>query len=191
VVVTEFFSYQCAHCAAFAPSFAAWVKALPADVRVERVPVSLGRPAWEPAGRAYLALVAMNSVEKVDAALFAAIHQQGVRLDTEAQITGWLGKQGIDTGAFTGMYRSFGIDAQYRSSDGKARALRVDGTPTLVIDGRYRIAIEDIGAGREQHYRTQLAVANELIAKARQQRAPAASKAGKAATRQAINLSAS
>ncbi len=185
VVVTEYFSYQCPHCALFAPTFDAWVKSLPPDVRVERVPVALGRPIWEAAARTYLVLMAMNSVEKVDAALFAAIHQQGVRMDTEAQIAAWMGKQGIDAGKFSAVYRSFSIDVQYRAADAKARNHRVGGIPTLVVDGRYRVAIGDIGAGREQHFRKQLAVVNELIAMAQRQHVPAkpGAGAGKPATR--------
>ncbi len=49
VVVTEYFSYMCPHCASFAPTFSAWTKTQPADVRVERVAISLGHARWEPA----------------------------------------------------------------------------------------------------------------------------------------------
>lgn len=174
ILVTEFFSYQCPHCAMFARPLATWAKTLPTDVRVERMPISLGRPAWEPVARAYLALQAMNSVAKVDEALFAAIHGQGMRFDTEAAITAWLGSHGVDAKAFTAMYHSFGVDAQVHGAETKARDLRVPSVPTLVIDGRYLIAIEDTGATREQHFREQLAVATELIARARQQHKPGA-----------------
>jgi thiol:disulfide interchange protein DsbA len=174
VVVTEFFSYQCPHCAAFAPNYAAWVKSLPADVQVERVPVSIGHPTWQPAARTYHALVAMNALAKVDDALFAAIHREGVRLDTEQQITRWLGTRGIDVKAFTAMYRSFSVDSQFKAGDARARDLRVPGIPALVIDGRYLMAISDRSTGRDAHFRAQLAVANELIARARQQRAAGA-----------------
>lgn len=171
VVVTEYFSYKCPHCAMFAPTFEAWVKTLPPDVRVERVAVSLGHASWEPAARAYLVLQSMNAVQKVDAALFAAIHQQGLRMEDPAQIGGWLGKQGMDAAAFAKLYGSSSIDMQYRAADAKARNNRVGGIPTLVIDGRYRVPIEDIGQGREQHFRKQLAMVDVLIGMARKQRA--------------------
>ncbi len=185
VVVTEYFSYKCPHCALFAPTFDAWVKTLPRDVRVERVPVALGYASWEPAARTYLVLVSMNAVEKVDAALFAAIHQQGMRMENVAEIAPWLGGQGLDARAFAAAYGSSSIDLQYRAAGAKARNHRVGGIPTLVIDGRYRVAIEDIGVGREQHFRKQLAVVNELIAMARKLRAAAKPDPGKAAAKQA------
>jgi protein dithiol oxidoreductase (disulfide-forming) len=183
VVVTEYFSWKCPHCALFAPTFDAWVKALPPDVRVERVAVALGRATWEPAARAHLVLMSMNAVQKVDAALFAAIHQQGMQMEHPAEIGGWLGKQGVDATAFMKMYSSSGIDMQYRAADAKARNHRVGGIPTLVIDGRYRVAIEDIGQGREPHFRKQLAMVNELIGMARKLRVPAKPVAGSPASK--------
>lgn len=170
IVVTEYFSYYCSHCANFAPYFDAWKKSLPADVHVERLPISLGRASWVPVARTFLALQAMNSVERVDAALFTAINHQGVRMDSEAAITAWLVGRGIDGKAFAAMYRSFGVDTQQRNAETRAREAGVGSTPSLVIDGRYMMVIGDAGEQRAQHYRAQLAVANELISRARQQR---------------------
>jgi protein dithiol oxidoreductase (disulfide-forming) len=165
VVVTEFFSYQCPHCAAFARPFSAWVKSLPTDVRVERMAVSIGHPQWVAAARAYPALLAMIALDKVDDAIFQAIHQQGVRLDTEAQWTSWLTSRGIDAEAFSTTYRSFGVDSQFRNAEARSRAARIPSIPTLVIDGRFLIAIADNG-----DFKSQLAMAAELIARVRQQR---------------------
>ena len=39
IELIEFFWYSCPHCNAFEPQFAAWVKAAPKDVVVQRVPV--------------------------------------------------------------------------------------------------------------------------------------------------------
>jgi len=169
IVVSEYFSYMCPHCASFAPTLAAWTKTLPADVKIERVAISLGHGPWEPAARAYPVLVAMNAVSKVEDALWAAIHQQGAQLYTEAALADWMGKHGVDAKSFASQYHSFAIDMQERSAESRARANRVGSTPTLIIDGRYRIEIEDIGPGREAHYRAQLAVVDQLIAMARQQ----------------------
>jgi thiol:disulfide interchange protein DsbA len=169
IVVTEFFSYYCPHCASFARPFEAWKRTLPADVRVERVPATLGHAQWVPVQRAYLALAAMGVIDKVDDAIFQAIHQQGVRMDSEQAIAAWLATRGVDAKAFSNMYRSFGIDSQQRTVENRTRILRLPGVPTLVIDGRYMMSIVD------GDYRPQLAVAEELIKRQRQQRAAAAS----------------
>ena len=44
IEVIDFFAYTCAHCQRLAPLLENWMKKLPADVSVRRVPV-----AWEPA----------------------------------------------------------------------------------------------------------------------------------------------
>jgi thiol:disulfide interchange protein DsbA len=169
VVVTEYFSYMCPHCAAFAPTFTAWARMQPKDVKVERVAISLGHRPWEPAARAYPVLLAMNAVDKVEDALWASIHQQGAQLYTEAAIADWMGKHGVDAKSFSSQYKSFAVDMQQRTAESRARANRVGSTPTLVVDGRYRIQIGEAPVGREAHFRAQLAVVDQLIALARQQ----------------------
>lgn len=165
VVVTEFFSYQCPHCYSFAKPFAAWQRKLPADVIVERVPVSFGRPQWEPAARAYLTLAQMKVLPKTDDALFDAIHRQGIRLDTDAAVIRWAGTQGIDGKDFEAQYRSFGVATQMKSADLKSRNFQIPSIPAVVVDGRYLVSIVDNGS-----FNSQLAVVDELIDRARKEK---------------------
>jgi hypothetical protein len=75
----------------------------------------------------------------------------------------------VDTKAFTSMYRAFGTDSVYRAAQARTRDARIPSIPALLIDGRYIVAIEDMGGGgRDAHFREQLAVVNELIGRARQ-----------------------
>jgi protein dithiol oxidoreductase (disulfide-forming) len=166
LVVTEFFSYQCPHCFAFAKPFATWTRTLPTDVLIERVPVSFGRPTWEPAARAYLTLVSMKAIGKVDDAIFEAIHRQGIRLESEQAMAAWLATRGVDAKAFTAQYESFGIDTQLKSADLKSRSHQIPSIPAIVIDGRYLVALEDNGG-----FQAQLAVVSELINRVRKERA--------------------
>ncbi len=165
VVITEFFSYQCPHCYAFSKPFANWTRNLPADVLVERVPVVFGRPTWEPVARAYLVLNSMKALDKVDDALFEAIHRKGLHLDTEQALFSWIATTGIDARTFAAQYHSFGIDTLFKGSEMRTRAHQIPGVPTLVIDGRYLKTIEENG-----DYQGQLAVVNELIARARKEK---------------------
>jgi thiol:disulfide interchange protein DsbA len=165
VVVTEFFSYQCPHCYSFAQPFAAWARKVAPDVLVERVPVALGRPSWEPAARAYLAFASMQLLPRMDDATFDAIHRQGMRLDSEQALVQWVGTQRIDAKEFAALYRSFGLQAQWKVADARARAHQIPSIPAIVIDGRYLVAIEDNGG-----FQAQLAVVDELIARARREK---------------------
>jgi len=165
IVVTEFFSYQCPHCFRFAKPYEAWAAKLPSDVKSERVAVSIGHEAWVPAAQAFFALSAMKKVPAIDDALFGAIHRQQLRLDTEAALTDWVRRQGVDPAAFTQAYGSFSVKLNMKRADDLSRSYRLPSVPTLAIDGRYLVPISDDG-----NFNDQLDIVNALIAQARQAR---------------------
>lgn len=162
IVVTEFFSYQCSHCYAFNPYVTSWAKKLPADVVFERVPVSLGRTAWQPVSQAFYALQAMGKLEQVDTSIFSAIHTQRTSLYDEASITSFLAKQGINEADFTAAYNSFGVKSSVASAELKMKNYKVQGTPTLVVNGKYIV-----NADGSKDYNDLLGRADRVIAKAR------------------------
>lgn len=166
IVVTEFFSYQCPHCNSFARPFTSWSGKLPADVRAERVAVSIGHSSWEPMARAFYALEAMKVTAKVDEALFTAIHRQGAKLVTESSIADWLGKHGVSRSEFTKFYGSFSVQLKTKRADELSRAHRIPSVPSLVIDGRYMVTTVDDGT-----FDDQLKVADHLVEKVRRERA--------------------
>jgi len=160
IVVTEFFSYQCPHCYQFFPVVSAWAAKQPSDVTFERIPVSFGRPSWASIGQTYYALLAMDKLDpKLDGAIFSAIHVQNLKLDDVSSITDWLGKQGINKQEFASVYNSFGVMNKMRSADQAVPAYGVDGVPTLIVDGKYKV----LGSDHEK----QLLVASELISMVR------------------------
>lgn len=165
IVVTEFFSYQCPHCYAFHPAWKAWARTLPEDVVLERQAVAIGRPQWEPTARAFYALDAMNEIDALDDALFAAIHVDGIALLDEASLTAWVSKQGIGGAEFVEMYGGFGIGTRVARAERLARDVRIPGVPTLLIDGRY---VVPIAANRP--FDVQLELVDRLIDAARAQR---------------------
>ena len=73
IEVIEFFWYSCPHCNAFEPRFANWVKALPKDVEVKRVPVRF-RDDFEPQQRMFYVLEALDKIDTLHHKLFQAIH---------------------------------------------------------------------------------------------------------------------
>ena len=162
IVVTEFFSYQCPHCAAFEPYLQHWLSELPDDVAFERVAVSFGREAWTPAARAFYTLKAMGESQALHAAIFRAIHAEGERFGDKGAIVSWMQGQGIDARAFSGTYDSFGIDAALRQAEQQTAAYKVTSIPGLAIDGRYRVRLLDNGT-----FERQLKSVNDLIESAR------------------------
>jgi protein dithiol oxidoreductase (disulfide-forming) len=166
VVVTEFFSYGCPHCASFSPALTRWVGALPSDVAFERVAVVLGREPWRGPAKLFYALQSIGKVDALDAAIFNAIHREQKDLFTDAAIIDWVEDQGVDRAQFTAAFNSFGMRSFVARGDQVATAHRVSGVPTLVVDGRYMLEVRDDGV-----FIGQLAVADQLIAMARAARA--------------------
>jgi thiol:disulfide interchange protein DsbA len=136
VVVMEFFWYDCPHCAEFEPTLEAWARQLPPYVVLERVPVMWGA-RFVPQQRLYYALLALGKVGALQARVFAAIHQQGIKLETPEQMADWLQKQGVPRQQFLNAYNSFSVQMQARRAAELTTAYQIQGVPSLAVQGRY------------------------------------------------------
>lgn len=159
IEVIQFFSYGCPHCADLHGRVTAWTASLPADVVYTPVPVGFGRQAWVNLARTYYALEAIGDVEKVDTALFHAIHVERLPLSDERAIMDWLASQGVDTVKFADAFRSFGVATKVARADELARRYRITAVPTFTVDGRFAV----IGRSEQQ----MLDTADALIVKAK------------------------
>lgn len=136
VEVVEFFGYWCPHCNAFEPTLEAWVKKLPAHVAFRRVPVAF-RADHELMQKLFYSLEAMGQLEAVHRKVFAAIHVQKMRFDKEADVIAFVGANGVDTAKFADNFKSFTVQTKIRQARQLADAYKIDGVPTLGIQGRY------------------------------------------------------
>jgi thiol:disulfide interchange protein DsbA len=137
IEVVEFFSYACPHCNEFYPKLNAWLARQQKDVVLRRVPVGFERPPWVSLERAYYALQATGDLEKLDGALFHAIHEQNQPLFDEKALADWVGKNGGSAENFATAYASFGVNNQTLQADQMAMDYEVDAVPTLVVAGKY------------------------------------------------------
>ncbi|HYA47663.1 MAG TPA: thiol:disulfide interchange protein DsbA/DsbL [Burkholderiales bacterium] len=142
VEVIEFFWYRCPHCYALEPDLESWVKRLPRDAQFRRVPGILNED-WAVDARIFYTLEALGQVDRLHRPLFDAIHQQGgVRLRGDAfakWVAEWLSKQGVDMKKYDELYRSFTVQTKTNRAIQMSRAYRLDGVPTLAVQGRYVI----------------------------------------------------
>ncbi len=136
VEVVEFFWYSCPHCNAFEPALDAWIKRLPQDVAVRRVPVAF-RDDFVPQQRLFYALEAMGLVEKLHAKVFAAIHVEKQALAKPELIADWAAKQGVDKAKFLEQFNSFSVATKASRAAQLQNAYKVEGVPALGIAGRY------------------------------------------------------
>ena len=166
IVVTEFFSYHCPHCFQLYPSITSWARKLPQDVVFERAAVGFGRPNWLVIAQAFYALEALGKAEQLDSAIFNAIHSQKLNFANEADITAWVAKQGVDPKQFSAAYNSFGVKSHMSRTEQMVRTYKVEGVPSLVVDGKYVVATPGI-----RNYDDLLARADKVIAKVRSERA--------------------
>lgn len=180
IEVLEFFSYGCPHCARFGPLVSAWAAALPKDVVFKRVPVSFGRMPWMNLSRAYYSLEATGDLKKLDAALFHAIHDEQQSLFDEQSIADWVGQQGGDAARFAAAYVSFGVNNQTVQADTMAEDYRIEGIPSLVVNGRYVVVSPAESADEQKTFKELLVLTDKVIALARGAAAPAAARASAA-----------
>jgi thiol:disulfide interchange protein DsbA len=162
VDVIEFFGYWCPHCNAFEPALDAWAKKLPpAQVSFRRLAVSFNA-AHEPMQRLYFALEALGLVDTLHRKVFTAVHVQHQRFNSEAEISTWAQANGADAGKIVEAMKSFSVATKVRQARQLAEGFRIEGVPTLGIQGRYMTS-PSIAGSQERA----LAVADALIAQSR------------------------
>jgi thiol:disulfide interchange protein DsbA len=137
VEVVEFFMYHCPHCNALEPSFEQWVKKQGDNISVRRVHLPFTGPS-DPETHLFLTLEAMGKAEEYQAKVFKAWHVDNLRLNTDAAIIDWVSKNGIDRAKFLDVWNSFGVMTKLRRQPQIVNDYKVDGVPTIVIDGKYQ-----------------------------------------------------
>jgi thiol:disulfide interchange protein DsbA len=139
VEVVEVFSYACPHCAHFEPTMKELESKLPADAQVVLIPAVFNQ-SWEPFARAYYTAKALGVAEKSHDALFDALHTQHLPLySIDSLANGFYSKFGADPQAFLSTANSFIVDNQIANGNRLVAAYGVSSTPTLVINGKYRV----------------------------------------------------
>lgn len=136
VEVIEFFWYGCPHCYDFEPELNAWLKRQPKDVSFRKVPVAF-RDDFMPHSQLFYALEAIGKSDALNDKVMYAMHKENKRLMNENEIADWVASQGVDRNTFLAAYRSFAVISKARAARQMADAYRIDGVPTIVMQGRY------------------------------------------------------
>jgi len=164
IEVLEFFSWGCPHCRDFNPLVSRWAEKLPKDVVFKRVPVTFSRAAWSNLARLFYALEGIGELQRLDEAVFAAIHDRRINLYTEDSALAWVRQQGVDARRFSDAFKSFSTETRVSRAEQLSRAYKVDNVPLLTVAGRYRVV------GQKAHgLPGLLAVVDELIGRVRKE----------------------
>lgn len=163
IVVVEFFSYGCPHCSDLNPLITQWAAKLPADVVLKRVPISFNRPQWANLAKLYYTLEVTGDLAKLDGQVFRALHVEGLNLSTSSNIAEWAVGKGADAKKFSDAFSSFSVDSKSKRGDQLAASAKIEGVPSLMVDGRYLV----IGQGTHADL---LVLTDKVIDKARSER---------------------
>jgi len=161
IEVNEVFSYTCSHCYSFEDVVMPWKKQLPADVDFQRTPAVWGSN-MEPYARAYYGALMLDQLDLVNRPLFEAFHLKKQRFSTAEDFAELFVSKGVDGEAFSRAYNSFGMTSMVNQAKARVRSYRVQGTPEMVINGKYRISTRKAGG-----FTGMLSVADFLIEKER------------------------
>jgi thiol:disulfide interchange protein DsbA len=138
IEVLEFFFYGCSHCFHLHPLLSAWEKTMPKDVELTFVP-TVFRDSWEPMANTFYALESMGKQQQLHDALYRAWNEDNMALVDESKIADFVAKHGVDRAKFTAAYNSFAMQSKVMRAKQMIRSYGINGTPTLVVDGKYVI----------------------------------------------------
>ena len=161
IEVVEVFSYGCPACNQYHATANKLARELPADAQMAYLPASfVPQENWPMLQRAYYAAQALGVALKGNDAMYDAVWKSreltamkdsgGLKskdaLPTLADAAKVYAKFGVDPKEFVAVANSFAINTKVRRADELVKAYGVDGTPTIVVNGKYRISPSTVGA---------------------------------------------
>lgn len=160
IEIVEVFSYACPACNMFQPTMQKLKAALPANADIIYLPASF-RPDedWPVFQRAFYTAQALGIIDKSHEATFDAVwkdegslriadaktHQPIKPMPTIENIAAFFSKFGVKAEDVVATASSFAINTKMKHADAQLKAYGVDSTPTLIVNGKYRVSIASAG----------------------------------------------
>lgn len=145
IEVVEFFWYGCSHCYSFEPIVREWEKTLPDDVAFRGSPAMWNKP-MELHARIYYTAEVLGVLDKMNTIIFQAMNVDGKKLSSEEEVQQLFVANGVTAEAFTKAFNSFGVTSQVNQANARARAAKITGTPTLMVNGKYLVNSREAGS---------------------------------------------
>jgi protein dithiol oxidoreductase (disulfide-forming) len=160
VEVTEVFSYACPACNLFQPTMHKLKQSLPANAVLDFVPAAFNPSEdWPMFQLAYCTAQVLGVADQTHDAMFDAVWKtnelavidpatQGIksRLPTIEDAAAFYNHHaGVPVDKFLAAAKSFAVDVKVRTAEGLTQAYRIDRTPTIIVNGKYRLHVESAG----------------------------------------------
>ena len=151
VQITEVFGFGCIHCSDLQPDLAKWEKTLPSDVQFSYLPGPFGGMP-DPFMHAFYAAQAMGVEEKSHDSVFKAVFTDK-SIGGPDDIPKFYAGFGVDPKVFGSTMQSFAVNARVAAATDQVTRWGITGTPTIVVDGKYRVG-ESRATGAEGMFHT-------------------------------------
>lgn len=165
IEVIEFFYYGCPVCYELEPRLSRWHFNAPGSIALRRVP-ALSSDNWDNFGKLFYTLEAMGQLTRLHWPVYDNFHFNGLKLNEEEVMAGWVSKNGLDKQKFIDIYRSPEIQAKLAAAREMTRSYEIKGVPGLVVDGKFMTSASMTGGTNEL-----MRVLDQLVALARKERA--------------------
>jgi thiol:disulfide interchange protein DsbA len=142
VEVVEVFWYGCGACYILDPQLESWKRTKPATAEFVRVPVTWNENAKRHA-KLFYTLQSLKQLDRLHTKVFDTIHRGGnvlIGRDDASSLAAqrdWAKANGVDATAFTNTWNSMSVDVKVRQADDLVRRYRAEGTPYMVVAGKY------------------------------------------------------
>lgn len=158
VEVLEVFSFGCPACYQFNPTMKKIAESLPKNAAVAYLPASFRADEdWPLFQRAYYTAQALGIEEKSHDAMFNAVwgpkgalaarDEAGKPLHhTLEEVAQFYSAYGVKAEDFVATANSFSISTKMKRADAYVKASGTDSTPTLVVNGKYRLTGQSAGS---------------------------------------------
>jgi thiol:disulfide interchange protein DsbA len=177
IEVTEVFSYGCPACN-FAHTYIDTLRRhLPANAQLDFVHASFNAAEdWVVFQRAYYTAKALGIAEKAHDAMFdavwksreLAIYDANNRikhpLPSIEDVATFYAKYGVKAADFVATANSFTINTRMKQADAYIKACGVDQTPTIIVNGKYRLTTVSAGGSWDKTEQLVLYLVNQEAA---------------------------
>jgi thiol:disulfide interchange protein DsbA len=160
VEVTEVFSYACPACNIFQPTMHKLKQSLPANAVLDYLPAAFNPSEdWPMFQLAYCTAQVLGIEQQTHDAMFDAVWKGGdlsvidpsthglkSRMPTIEDAAKFYNQHaGVPVDKFIATSKSFAVDLKVRTTQDLLAAYRVDRTPTIIVNGKYRLHVESAG----------------------------------------------
>jgi thiol:disulfide interchange protein DsbA len=181
IEVTEVFSYACNACNVFYPLMERIKASLPTNAEVTYLHASFNTAEqWPMFQRAFSTAQVLKVADKAHKAMFDSVWTGGELAlrdakgkkktpTIEAAAAFYQRVAGVDPAKFLSVAKGFAVEGKVRRADKLIRDYGADSTPTMVVNGRYRLTVTSAGGEQEL-----IQLINWLVAKESMQRSASA-----------------